>query len=166
MINPTLEEDIALKRLVSVSREKKLGYNWRAESSDVDESEKSKIHVVTHEGEATFDQNEIMDTIGNALANVLMSKNEKDIFTDKNRDWVQVVAKQVCEKLEAKSASTRETRFGLGELYDVIEHTLVENDAYDVAKCMLMNRQRKIATEQNPGLKTLRLIRRNGQVVP
>ena len=166
MINPTLEEDIALKRLVSVSREKKLGYNWRAESSDVDESEKSKIHVVTHEGEATFDQNEIMDTIGNALANVLLSKNEKDIFTDKNRDWVQIVATQVCEKLEAKSASTRETRFGLGELYDVIEHTLVENDAYDVAKCMLMNRQRKIATEQNTGLKTLRLIRRNGQVVP
>ena len=95
MINPTLEEDIALKRLVSVSREKKLGYDWRAESSDVDESEKSKIHVVTHEGEATFDQNEIMDTIGNALANVLLSKNEKDIFTEKNRDWERQKAKIV-----------------------------------------------------------------------
>jgi len=29
-----------------------------------------------------------------------------------------------------------------------------------------MNRQRKLAADQNPGLKTLRLIRRNGQVVP
>jgi len=166
MINPTLEEDLALKRLVSVSREKKLDYNWRAETSDKEDSDKPMIHVVTHEGEATFDENEIMDTIGNALANVLMSKNEKDIFTDKNRDWVQIVAKQVCSKLEEKSSSTRETRFGLGELYDVIEHTLVENDAYDVAKCMLMNRQRKLAADHNPGLKTLRLIRRNGQVVP
>ena len=166
MINPSLEEDLALKRLVSTAREKKLEYDWRKGDSDKENSADSKIHVVTHEGEATFDQNEIMDTIGNALANVLLSKNEKEIFTDKNRDWVQIVAKQVCEKLEEKSSSTMETRFNLGEVYDVIERTLVENDAYDVAKSMLMNRQRKLAADQNMGLKTLRLIRRNGQVVP
>ncbi len=166
MINPNLEEDIALKRFVSISREKKLDYDWHNEERAAEDTESSKIHVVTHEGEATFDQNEIMDTIGNALANVLLSKNEKDIFTEKNRDWVQVVAKQVCEKLEEKSASTRETRFGLSEVYDIIERTLVENDAYDVAKSMLMNRQRKLASDHNLGLKTLRLIRRNGQVVP
>jgi len=166
MINPSLEEDLALKRLVSTAREKKLEYDWRKGDSDKEDLADSKIHVVTHEGEATFDQNEIMDTIGNALANVLMSKNEKEIFTDKNRDWVQIVAKQVCEKLEEKSSSTMETRFNLGEVYDVIERTLVENDAYEVAKSMLMNRQRKLAADQSMGLKTLRLIRRNGQVVP
>ncbi|MAM90532.1 MAG: ribonucleoside-diphosphate reductase subunit alpha [Opitutaceae bacterium] len=166
MINPSLEEDLALKRLVSTAREKKLEYDWRKGDSDKEDSADSKIHVVTHEGEATFDQNEIMDTIGNALANVLLSKNEKEIFTDKNRGWVQIVAKQVCDKLEEKSSSTMETRFNLGEVYDVIERTLVENDAYDVAKSMLMNRQRKLAADHSMGLKTLRLIRRNGQVVP
>ncbi|MGK0236592.1 MAG: ribonucleoside-diphosphate reductase alpha chain [Candidatus Pelagisphaera sp.] len=166
MINPNLEEDLALKRFVTISREKKLDYDWR-EGAQASELEKeSKIHVVTHEGEATFDQSEIMDTIGNALANVLLSQNEKEIFTEKNRGWVQEVAKQVCGKLEDKSASTRETRFGLAEVYDIIERTLVDNDAYDVAKSMLMNRQRKLAADQNQGLKTLRLIRRNGQVVP
>lgn len=166
MINPNLEEDLALKRLVSISREKKLDYDWREGAQAKDVPEESKIHVVTHEGEATFDQSEIMDTIGNALANVLLSKNEKNVFTEKNRGWVQEVAKQVCGKLEDKSASTRETRFNLAEVYEVIENTLVENDAYEVAKSMLMNRQRKLAAEQYQGLKTLRLIRRNGQVVP
>jgi len=166
MINPTLEEDLALKRLVSTTRDKRLQYDWRQGMDESDESADSQIHVVTHEGEATFDQCEIMDTIGNALANVLLSKNEKEIFTDKNRGWVQIVAKQVCDKLEEKSSSTMETRFNLGEVYDVIERTLVENDAYDVAKSMLMNRQRKLAADQSMGLKTLRLIRRNGQVVP
>jgi ribonucleoside-diphosphate reductase alpha chain len=166
MINPTLEEDLALKRLVSTTRDKRLQFDWRQGMDESDESADSQIHVVTHEGEATFDQSEIMDTIGNALANVLLSKNEKEIFTDKNRGWVQIVAKQVCEKLEEKSSSTMETRFNLGEVYDVIERTLVENDAYDVAKSMLMNRQRKLAADHSMSLKTLRLIRRNGQVVP
>lgn len=166
MINPSLEEDLALKRLVSISREKKLDYDWRQGAQTEAGAEQSKIHVVSHEGETTFDQSEIMDTIGNALANVLLSKNEKNIFTEKNLGWVQEVAKQVCEKLEDKSVSTRETRFNLNEVYEVIENTLVENDAYEVAKSMLMNRQRKLAADQQQGLKTLRLIRRNGQVVP
>ena len=165
MINPNLEEDLALKNIVSISREKKLSYDWRS-SLEPQESERSKIQVVTHEGEATFDLKEIVDTIGNALANVLLSKNDKDVFSDKNRTWVRDVSRQVCQKLEAKSSTTLETRFGLSDVYETIENTLVDNDAYDVAKSMLMNRQRKLATDHSLGMKTLRLIRRNGQVVP
>ena len=78
MINPSLEEDLALKRLVSTAREKRLEYDWRKGDSDKENSADSKIHVVTQEGEATFDQNEIMDTIGNALAKVRLSKNDKE----------------------------------------------------------------------------------------
>ncbi len=165
MINPNLEEDLALKQIVSISREKNISYDWRS-SLDPQESERSKIQVVTHQGEATFDLKEIVDTIGNALANVLLSKNEKEVFTDKNREWVREVSRQVCKKLEEKSSATLETRFGLNDVYETIENTLVDNDAYDVAKSMLMNRQRKLAADHTLGMKTLRLIRRNGQVVP
>ncbi len=165
MINPNLEEDLALKRFVSIAREKKPEFDWR-QGLEPQESSAAVIHVVTHEGESTFDKSEIMDTIGSALTNVLLSKNEKNIFTEQNRDWVKSVANQVCDKLESKSQATRESRFGLSEVYDIIERTLVDNDAYDVAKSMLMNRQRKLAADHNLGLKSLRLIRRNGQVVP
>ena len=165
MINPNLQEDLALKRLVSISSDKRPSYDWR-QGLDATEASRSQINVVTHEGEATFDMSEIVDTIGNALANVLLSKNEKEVFTETNRDWVRGVARQVCEKLEEKSAAAREQRFGLSELYDVIENTLVDNNAYDVAKSMLINRQRKLAANHDLGLKNVRLIRRDRQVVP
>ena len=165
MINPNLEEDLALKRFVSIARDKKPEFDWR-QGVELKDSERPTIHVVTREGESTFDLSEIMDTIGNALANVLLSRNEKDVFTDKNRSWVKGVASQVCSKLLAKSKATRESRFGLGEVYDLIERTLVENDAYDVAKSMLMHRQRKLATDHSQGVNSVRLIRRNRQVVP
>ncbi len=165
MINPNLQEDLALKRLVTASREKRPSFDWHA-GLEPQDANATKINVVTHQGESTFDISEVIDTIGNALANVLLSKNEKDVFTETNRDWVRDVARQVFGTLQARSAATRESRFGLNELYDVIENTLVENNAYDVAKSMLMNRQRKLASDHNQGLKHLRLIRRDRQVVP
>ncbi|MEM9157742.1 MAG: ribonucleoside-diphosphate reductase subunit alpha [Verrucomicrobiota bacterium] len=165
MINPNLQEDLALKRHVNASIEKRHDFDWRL-GLDEQDSQRSKINVVTHEGESTFDISEIVDTIGTALANVLLSKNEKDVFTETNRVWVRSVARQVCDKLDQKTGAARETRFGLNELYDTIENTLVDNDAYDVAKSMLINRQRKIAADHNQGLKHVRLIRRDRSVVP
>jgi len=165
MINPNLEEDLALKRFVSIDRDQKPEFDWR-QGVELQDSERPKIHVVTHEGESTFDLSEIMDTIGTAFANVRLSRNEKDVFTDKNRSWVKRIASQVCERLLEKSEATRESRFGLGEVYDLIERTLVENNAYDVAKSMLMQRQRKLATDHSQGVNSVRLIRRNRQVVP
>ncbi|MDQ8185842.1 ribonucleoside-diphosphate reductase subunit alpha [Pelagicoccus sp. SDUM812002] len=165
MINPNLQEDLALKRLVTASREKSHGFDWRAGLADQD-TQRAAINVVTHEGEATFDLSEIADTIGNALANVLLSKNETNVFNDENRDWVCSVARQVCDKLESKSPETLESRVGLSELYDLIENTLVDNNAYDVAKSMLINRQRKLVADKTVGLKHVRLIRRDRKVVP
>ncbi len=165
MINPNLQEDLALKRLVTASREKSHGFDWRAGLADQD-TQRAAINVVTHEGEATFDLSEIVDTIGNALANVLLSKNQTDVFNDENRSWVCTVARQVVDKLESKSTATLESRVGLSELYDVIENTLVDNNAYDVAKSMLMNRQRKLVADKTIGLKNVRLIRRDRKVVP
>ncbi|MDQ8182440.1 ribonucleoside-diphosphate reductase subunit alpha [Pelagicoccus sp. SDUM812005] len=165
MINPNLQEDLALKRLVTASREKSHGFDWRSGLADTD-TQRAAINVVTHEGEATFDLSEIVDTIGNALANVLLSKNETNVFNEENRQWVCSVARQVCDKLESKSPETLESRVGLSELYDLIENTLVDNNAYDVAKSMLINRQRKLVADKTAGLKHVRLIRRDRKVVP
>ncbi|MDQ8197474.1 ribonucleoside-diphosphate reductase subunit alpha [Pelagicoccus enzymogenes] len=165
MINPNLQEDLALKRIVAASREKSHGFDWRSGLGDTD-TQRAAINVVTHEGEATFNLSEIVDTIGNALANVLLSKNETNVFNEENREWVCSVARQVCDKLESKSPETLESRVGLSELYDLIENTLVDNNAYDVAKSMLINRQRKLVADKTAGLKHVRLIRRDRKVVP
>jgi len=166
MINPNLEEDLALKRLVASPAPAKPDFDWREGIQTDNTDASSRIHVVTRQGEATFDIAEIVDTIGNALANVLISKNQTEIYTESNRRWVERLARDVCRKLEEKSAATRESRFGLNQVYDVIERSLVENDAYDVAKSLLMNRQRKLADDAPQSVSNLRLIRRNGQVVP
>jgi ribonucleoside-diphosphate reductase alpha chain len=58
-------------------------------------------------------------------------------------------------------------RLSLDALYELIEKTLVDNNAYFVAKSLLLNRARKIAVDREAAaVSTLRVIRRNNQVVP
>ena len=46
-----------------------------------------------------------------------------------------------------------------------IEKALIENDAYDVAKSLVLSRQQRDNTEERLPV-SIRLIRRNGKVVP
>jgi len=58
-------------------------------------------------------------------------------------------------------------RLSLNALYELIEKTLVDNNAYFVAKSLLLNRARKISFDRESAAQsTLRVIRRNNQVVP
>ncbi|MBZ0170933.1 MAG: hypothetical protein K8E66_00995, partial [Phycisphaerales bacterium] len=58
-------------------------------------------------------------------------------------------------------------RLSLNALYELIEKTRVDNNAYFVAKSLLLNRARKIAIDrESAAAATLRVIRRNNQVVP
>ena len=63
-------------------------------------------------------------------------------------------------------------RLSFDELYRLIEKALVENDAYDVAKSLVISRSNDgssvddINNAANSGISQIRLIRRSGQVVP
>jgi ribonucleoside-diphosphate reductase alpha chain len=165
MIKASLEEDLALKRLVTAPREQKPSYNWRGvvpEDARVLES----IRVVCPHGEETFDLSEVLDTVGRALTNVLLARDETNIFTPDNQRWVEHVARQVCNNLLQRTERENPVRIELADLYSLIESTLVQHKAYEVAKSILINRSRKMGATVGDRFVPVRLIRRNGHIVP
>jgi ribonucleoside-diphosphate reductase alpha chain len=166
MSHPTLAHDLALKRTVHTPVEQKPHYAWR----DVLAGETVAVpHVVLlcPHGEEKFVLAEVADTLGKALTNVHLAKGEKDIFTDANRAWVASICREVAAHLNELARKQSPVRLSLNALYELIEKTLVDNNAYFVAKSLLLNRARKISIDREAAAaSTLRVIRRNNQVVP
>src|SRR3954469_15157734 len=163
---PSLAHDLALKRTVHTPVEQKPHYAWR----DVLAGEAIELpHVILlcPHGEERFVLSEVADTLGKALTNVHLAKGEKEIFTDANRAWVAKICKEVAANLTALARKQSPVRLTLNELYELLEKTLVDNNSYFVAKSLLLNRARKISVDRDAAAtSTLRVIRRNNQVVP
>ncbi|MBL4576490.1 MAG: ribonucleoside-diphosphate reductase subunit alpha [Opitutaceae bacterium] len=165
MINLHLEEDLALKRFVTTPKEQKPSFNWRG-VVEAEPSDQSEIKIICPQGDESFDIKEVVNTIGKALTNVLLSRQEKDIFTEENKQWVEQISRKVGENLLTQADANMPVRVGLNDLYIIIEKTLVEHNAFDVAKSILLDRSKKMTTEYAQSAVAIRLIRRNGQVVP
>ncbi len=164
-MTPSLATDLALKRTVHTPVEQKPHYAWR----DVLASESIELPPVIllcPHGEERFVLSEVADTLGKALTNVSLAKGEKDIFNDANRAWVASICREVAANLRELGRRQNPVRLTLNGLYELLEKTLVDNNAYFVAKSLLLNRARKIAIEREATPSTLRVIRRNNQVVP
>ena len=166
MSNPSLAHDLALKRTVHAPIEQKPHYAWR----DVLASETivlPPVVLLCPHGEERFVLAEVADTLGKALTNVSLARGEKDIFNDANRAWVARICREVTANLSELARDQNPLRLSLNALYELIEKTLVDNNAYFVAKSRLLNRARKIAIDRSASAQsTLRVIRRNNQVVP
>ncbi|MEO7700597.1 MAG: ribonucleoside-diphosphate reductase subunit alpha [Opitutus sp.] len=166
MSNPTLAHDLALKRTVHTPLDQKPHYAWR----DVLASESifiPPVILLCPHGEERFDIAEVADTLGKALTNVCLARGEKDIFNDANREWVARICREVTANLSSLARASTPLRLSLNALYELIEKTLVDNNAYFVAKSLLLNRARKISVNREAAAQsTLRVIRRNNKVVP
>jgi ribonucleoside-diphosphate reductase alpha chain len=166
MSTPSLVHDLALKRtVVQTPLEQKPHYAWR----DVLAGETIVIPPVIllcPHGEERFVLSEVADTLGKALTNVALSKGDREIFTDENRNWVLRICRELASNLCDLGRSQNPLRLSLNALYELIEKTLVDNNAYFVAKSLLLNRARKLAFGGEGTPATMRVIRRNNQVVP
>ena len=157
------DEDLALKRLASIPVEQKPRFNW---SDAIEEHSLSQPTIqIEVGGEARdFDGRRIADMIGDALTNLLLSRKEEDIFNDKNRDFVAAVAKEVIESIINETSTTEQKYVSEQQINLAIERILVKRHAYDVAQSLVVNRAKHIV-ESDVDV-NIRLIRRNGQVVP
>src|SRR5687768_18075539 len=162
---PSVATDLALKRTVHAPAEQKPHYAWR-DSLANEVIEVPHVVLLCPHGEERFAMAEVADTLGKALTNVHLAKGEKEIFTDANRAWVAKICREVAANLTDLSRKQSPVRLSLDALYELLEKTLVDNSAYFVAKSLLLNRARKIATTRDSVQSTLRVIRRNNQVVP
>ena len=111
-------------------------------------------------------------TIGNALTDLLLSRRRRgDIFTEENRGFVANVAHSVADKL-AEQVARRPHRSSSPRTTSRCssKRPLIENDAHDVAKSLVFNALRKRRPPRRSRGRArpcnVRLIRRNGNVVP
>jgi len=169
----SFEEDVALKRLVSTPADQKPGFAWReAIQTALDEPLHPEITVTRNGQEQEFNLEDVADEIGLALTDLLLSREEKDIFNEENRGFVASVAKSVASLLLGTVKEGNALRLSENDLSLLIEKALIENDAHDVAKSLVFHRSIKhpdVVTVENEEVDTpvtVRLIRRNGTVVP
>jgi ribonucleoside-diphosphate reductase alpha chain len=168
-----LNEDLVLKQVVTdrfalTDR----GFAWR----DVLPSEKrtpvAEIIVTRGNTDSHFSLEDVADAIGDSLADLLISRSEDaiSIFSDVNRKFVSDVAHSVANFLTESLDEGGRLRLSEGDLYLLIEKALLENEAYDVAKSLAFRRSMEktgtVDVHVGPHALPVRLIRRNGNVVP
>jgi len=166
----TLEEDLALKKLVTIPRDQKPDFAWH---EAVVESEPDgglpEITVSRPGGDELFSLRDVADEIGHALTDLLLAREEKDIFNEQNRAFVANVARALAARLMDHIPSGRALKLSEYDLSLLIEKALIENDAHDVAKSLVLKRSLNGARSPAPSVdapQNVRLIRRNGSVVP
>lgn len=160
----SVHTDLALKKFTGTPQAEKPNYNWR----DVLREEVSvpEVEVLCPHGTERFDLAEVADTVGKSLANLMLAKGEKDIFNEKNQRFVADVTREVASNLTRQALTRAPLRVSLHDLYVLIEKTLVDNNAHDVAKSLLHKRAQKLSTTREQPSVAVKLIRRNNQVVP
>ncbi len=168
----THDEDIELKRFAHTPKDQKPQFNWREVVLD-ERLLQPEIKVSVNGKDRDFDLAEIADTIGNALADLQLSRKEKDIFNDKNQSFVASIAREVGERLAQQLEDGSALKLSPYDIYLLIEKALIESDAHDVAKSLVFKRS---VTDENKGRDDnngngvipvkVRVIRRNGMVVP
>ncbi len=161
----SLEHDLALKRFASTPKERKPNYPWRDVVRDRQPG-LPDVQVLCPQGPEPFDLGEIADTVGKSLTTLLLARGESAIFTPDHKQFVARIAEEVAGNLTALALRQRPLRLNLNELYVLIEKTLVDNSAYDVAKSLLFSRGAKLGSDRVSCATPVRLIRRNGHVVP
>jgi ribonucleoside-diphosphate reductase alpha chain len=160
----SVHTDLVLKKFTGTPQDQKPNYNWR----DVlrDEVTVPEVEVLCPHGTERFDLAEVADTVGKSLANLMLAKGEKDIFNEKNQRFVADVTREVATNLTKQALTRGPLRVSLHDLYVLIEKTLVDNNAHDVAKSLLHKRAQKLGASREHPTVTVKLIRRNNQVVP
>jgi len=147
---PFFREDIALKNAVRSPSGAKPRFNWR-----------ESLPAVTGGAAAGLDAAQIADIVGAALTDLLVSRQDQDIFTESNRQFVAAVASDVVRVLSQSGVQV-----GEGLILQAIEDALVRYNRHDVAKSLLFSRGGIESTPVETLAVTTRLMRRNGQVVP
>ena len=176
MITKTLlHEDQQLKRLATTPKDQKPQYEWDSVLQDAEMPIPSptgfvKVKVGTHERD--FNLGEIANTVGNALTDLFLARQDSNIFTDENRSLVQNISRAVAMELQSKSADNG-TTLPAHEVYQIIERALIKANMHDVARSVVVRRQKMESSADaadsgtpHPIVVSTKVIRRNSQMMP
>ena len=151
--NKVLKRDLALKKYISNTNGNKSKYQWHdiftQNNGSTLEVKDSLIKIIQYDLEDDYDSYQVAEKIGRALTNLYMalSKNENEIFTEKNKAFVYKVVKKVSSTISEmkdeylKNNKNKENvsfRLNIKDLNYLIEKTLVDFNAYDIATSFLL----------------------------
>lgn len=163
--NYSFDEDIALKRIVATPAEQKQRFNWR--EVVVEDVKRPEVKIELAGEERDFEIAEIAEIIGNALTDLMLSREENDIFTDKNQAFVAQIAQEVGENIARQISGKGDVTLTDLDINLIIEKALIEHDAHDIARSLVAQRRNGVSGgDDEPEPVNVRLIRRNRQVVP
>ena len=159
-----LKQDLALKKIVQDNYQLKSKFNWREVLTD-DRLVQPELKLESQEGTVDIDLADIADMVGDALTNLLASREDQDVFTEKNQQFVANITREVGKHLlDIPQVPGSVHSISQRALNLEIEKTLVDHNAHDVAKSLVINRSHLIPIQQPAS--TCKVIRRNNQVVP
>ena len=177
MLQNLLHEDKALKKVAHTPKDQKPRFEWSAIAAGVTGSAPTAIKVKVGGDERDFDMGEIADTIGSALTDLLLARqNDQDIYNDQNRRLVLTILTAVLEEIQqqagAQAGANGGATFAARDIYQCIERALVRHSAHDIARSLAERRKRaeydSLAdnTLPQPLIVNTKVIRRSGQLVP
>ncbi|MFT6575971.1 MAG: ribonucleoside-diphosphate reductase alpha chain, partial [Akkermansiaceae bacterium] len=169
----SLSEDQALKETVANRAASVSAHAWRDILATDQRTPIPEITVTRAGLDEIFSLADVADAIGRSLTNLLISRNEPEdsIFSPQNRSFVGSVAQRVSASLMQQVQRGGQLKLSQNDLYLLIEKALIENDAHDVAKSLVFQRSLDLkgeisVTDTPQENMPVRLIRRNGNVVP
>ena len=99
MRNTIFEEDRLLAKAVGTPSENKPRFDW-AEALGDNRFEIPKVRITDGAGDRDFHIAEVAEVIGEALTNLMISREENEIYTPKNRELVVESARIVADRLK------------------------------------------------------------------
>jgi len=173
--NTSFDEDLALKEVITnrFALPTTDRYEWH-KALGANKSVIPEILITrTRSGaDKEFSLADVADTIGEALTDLLLSREEENesIFSEANHNFVSGVANSVAKALTDQVSESGKLKLSQQDLYMLIEKALIENDAHDVAKSLVFRRSLEktgeVVVDEKVKPLPVRLIRRNGTVVP
>jgi len=161
-----VDVDLAMKRFLNLPEGKVEAWGQSLDTVEVDMPE---IEVIDGNSHHAFQLAEVAEMVGRSLARWLKAKGQESIFTETNRRWVAKICTEVGRNLARQALAERPLRLRIEDLQTLVEKTLVDNNAYDVARSLVGERRERPPVAPGPGEPaacTVKLIRRQGQTVP
>jgi ribonucleoside-diphosphate reductase alpha chain len=155
-------EDRALATLAKATATTAERYNW---AQAVESQQETSLTIHLHDGsnKRPLAQSQIAEMVGEALARLLTTRGATDIYSGENIAFVSRITQALAEKLRKDIPAGASLTITEHSLHLLLEKTLVEEGAHDVARSLLIGRPTSHAVSSSTSTKT---IRRNGQVVP
>ncbi len=173
-----IEQDMQLQRFAATPQEMKPRFNWGEVAEIAETDDATRLYVQVGEERQDFNPAEIADTIGSAVTDLALSRNEEDIFSDSNRRLVASISQSVTSELLARLGDEDgDGVFSASEISQIIERALIRHNSHDVAKSLMI--RRKSVGSRKPGIEVhhtpadtnangkplCKVIRRSGEVV-